>query len=88
MKIPRYIDDPEQLFIWEMDEAGVVAVIFCLGMLTHHLMLAIPLSILAGILYARLKKGKPRGFLRHFLYYHNVMDMKGLPPAYIKEFLE
>ena len=87
-QIPRYIDDPEQLFLWEMDEAGLVAVIFCLGMLAHHLILAIPLCLLAGYLYGKFKKGKPRGFLLHFLYFHGIIELKKLPPSYIKEFLE
>lgn len=87
-KIPRYIDDPGQFFFWEMDEAGIVIVILMIGMVLHFFFIGMFLAAGAGLGYARLKHGKPRGFFLHFLYYHNVLDLKGLPPAYIKEFTE
>ena len=87
-KIPRYIDDPGQFFFWDMDEAGIVIVILMVGMIFKFFFTGMILAVGAGMSYARLKHGKPRGFLLHFLYYQNVMDLKGLPPAYIKEFME
>jgi conjugal transfer pilus assembly protein TraL len=87
-KIPRYIDDPGQFFFWDMDEAAIAIVILMMGMIFHFFFTGLILAIAAGTSYAKLKHGKPRGFFLHFLYYHNVLDLKGLPPAYIKEFME
>lgn len=86
--IPKYIDEPQQILWWDMDEVAIAASLSVLGMISGLFIAGTALGIAASVLLAKLKHGKPRGFLRHAAYNNGYMEIKGCPPSHIKEFME
>lgn len=73
-KIPNYIDDPQQIFMWSADEfipvAGLMAVGFLIGQLT--LMLIAIFFVLK--VYRRYREGNPNGHIFHWLYWIGLVS--------------
>jgi hypothetical protein len=46
------------------------------------------LLITVPYIVSKMKKNKPRGFLRHYLYKIGVISFKKVPPYFEKKFVE
>jgi conjugal transfer pilus assembly protein TraL len=79
--IPNHLDDPAQMLLWEADEFMLLSVCFGLGIFLNKL----TLMLLAGFallkLYRRHRDRRPRGFLRHWLYWHTSLGAQAKDPA-------
>lgn len=87
-KIPRYIDDQPKIFFWDLDVFLICATCIFLGILTDALITGVVLG--TGIAYAftKFKQGKPDSFLFHALYWNGFLKLKGIPPSYMRRFIE
>lgn len=76
-----------QLFIsWELDEWALLLLPLVLFLPSRQLWLGIAIGFPLMILYAKLKRKKPAGFIVHFLARNGIISFKKLPPPYISEF--
>lgn len=87
-QIARYIDDPPQIFFWEIDEFVVFGACFSLGIMSNAPTVMIILGCVLAYLLQRVKAGRSDGFFLHVLYWHVGMPLKGCPPSYIRSYVE
>jgi len=87
-RIARYIDDPPQIFFWEVDEIVIFSTFFALGMLADTLTVMIFLGIGVAILFSKVKQNRSDGFFLHVLYWLGIFGMKGCPPSHMRTFYE
>jgi len=86
--IPRYIDDPPQIFFWEIDEFIVFSCCFGLGILIDRAGILTLAGIAASYILARIKSGRADGFFLHVLYWHFGLPLRGVPPSHIRTYIE
>jgi len=86
--IPRRLNDPPKLFLWDMDIAMLFSTCFILGAIAGSAILG---SIVGGALghyYGRLKSGKHPAYAVHLVYWYlPIGKMKAVPPSHIREML-
>lgn len=87
-KIPRYIDDQPKIFFWDLDVFMIAATCIFLGIITDFLIQGIILGCLVGYIFTKVKLGKPDSFLYHALYWHGFLNLRGIPPSYMRRFIE
>lgn len=68
VRMPKTIDDPDQILLWSMDEFIVVAGLVGVGIVFAQLFIAIVSSFFFLKLYRRFREGRPAGFIQHMLY--------------------
>ena len=79
MSSPVVLDEPIKIYVFELDDVGVVTGVFLLanrmadGILTAFLAMS-----LAGAGLYLIKRGKPRGALLHLLHRLELMRLPGL----------
>ena len=83
---PQYLSAPFQVLWFEADELGIVMIFFVLAMIFGGLFWV--LQVIGPWYYSSIKKRSPRGFLRHILYFVGVLELKGYPTYFEKEFCE
>ena len=84
----RYIDDPPQIFFWEIDEFVVFGACFSLGIMSGALTVLTVLGVFLAYLLSSVKAGRSDGFFLHILYWHVGMPLKGCPPSHIRTYIE
>ncbi len=77
--IPTHIDDPIQVLIWEFDEFILLSILFCIGILSGHLLKCVLLGIGVVKLFKRYKDRQANGFLVHMLYWHSGLGSSERP---------
>jgi conjugal transfer pilus assembly protein TraL len=85
-RIPRYIDDPPQFLLWDIDEFFIVIGLFCLGILMGHPGKLGLLGLVVGRLLRKYRSGKADGFVWHCLYWVGLVP--GNPPGHVREMHE
>ena len=86
--IARYIDDPPQIFLWDIDDIILFSVFFGAGILTG---LITTCGIVGcGMVYVlmKVKKTKSEGFFLHMIYWNGFFRLRGVPPSYLRYFIE
>jgi len=87
--IPRRLDDPPKALWFDADEIIVFAVILFPGILMKSFlmfMVMLVVSLFVTYQYTKIKAGKLRGYLIHFLYWNfGSLKLKRLPPSHIRE---
>jgi len=86
--IARYIDDPPQIFFWQIDEFIVFASCFGLGLMAGSPTTLIAIGVTLSYFLGRIKAGQADGFFQHILYWHAGLSLKGCPPSYIRSYIE
>jgi len=84
---PQYLHRPFQFLWFESDELSVV-IIFATVALILDSKLWWGIAVAVPMLYMRLKKSYPRGFLKHSLYALGVVQFRSYPDAAVTEYLE
>lgn len=87
-KIPRYIDDQPKIFFWDLDVFMIASTCIFLGIITQNLLTGIFLGVGVSYGFTKFKTGKPDSFLFHALYWYGFMKLKGIPPSYMRRFIE
>ena len=86
--IARYVDDPPQIFLWDIDDIILFSIFFGSGILTG---LITTFGIIGcGMVYIliKVKKTKSEGFFLHMIYWNGFFRLKGVPPSYLRYFIE
>jgi conjugal transfer pilus assembly protein TraL len=86
--IARYIDDPPEIFFWQIDEFIVFGSCFALGIMASAPTVMTSLGVGLAWLLARIKSGRSDGFFMHVLYWHAGVPLKGCPPSAIRSYIE
>lgn len=74
---PRYLDAPQQILFWTIDQMVPFATMVVIGMLTQTLLICIAIGGGIAWAFARYRDSNPDGFVLHYLYWIGVMPMKG-----------
>ncbi len=68
VEIPEDIDSLPQVLMWELDEFGIVVVLFYAGLIAHELLYALGAIYLFTRYYSRFKGERLAGFHLHAPY--------------------
>ena len=75
--IPRYIDDPPHLLMWQLDEMLPVLIGIVIGMIIGSPTYTIIAGIVVGRFYKKIKNSRPDGFFYHYVYWYTGIGGKG-----------
>lgn len=85
-EFPQYLHRPYRLLWFEMDEILIMVFGYMLSMMfTIKLLLVLPLMV---YLFRIEKRKRPRGFFRHLWYRVGIMEFKGYPSYFQRDFRE
>lgn len=85
-RIPRYIDDPPQIFWWEIDEVAVFSGAFVVGALSGQVLGGLLAGFALSWLLEWLKSGRGSAFLVHLAYWYGLSGTR--PESRKQRFLE
>lgn len=85
-RIPRYLDAPITILIWDVDVFIPAFALFLIGLFTHNLLLFS--GIAGGYIYiiTLYQKKFPNGVMANIMHYWGVYKYKGYPDGYIHTF--
>lgn len=84
--VPEYSHYPAQYFLFDVEEAGLLAVAYFLGtVFTAKIWLVLVPLLYFGI---RWKRSMPRGYISHLIYSFGGTRMQGYPDPSCKRFYE
>ena len=77
---PRNIDRP--FTFWGLDTEEVVFLLIWMGIMQvlFDILVALSTTIVGAVAIKKIKEGKPRGYLMHYLYKKLNLKISGLPP--------
>jgi conjugal transfer pilus assembly protein TraL len=87
--IPRHLDAPPLLFLWEADSAILVVFWLIVGGVLNMFLLGLVLAIVFGRGYATLKEEGGRGLLMKILYWYTPSELwlSKRIPSHIREYI-
>lgn len=88
--IPRYLDEPERVLFWTMDELLILLVPIFVGIACDFAALGLFVGIAGVALYSRLKARIGEHFFSGVLYWYLppwLSRFKATPPSYIREYI-
>lgn len=87
--IPRHLDAPPLLFMWEADSAILVIVCILIGGLLNMFLMGVVLAVVLGRGYAHLKEEGGRGLIMKILYWYTPSDvwLTRRIPSHIREYI-
>lgn len=87
--IPRNLDAPPLLWMWEADSAVLVVVCVMLGGLLNMLLVGILLAVLLGRGYQHLKAEGGRGLIMKTMFWYtpSVYWLSNRIPSHIREYI-
>ena len=88
LRIPRRLDDPPRIFLWEMDVFMVWSGGVFIGIMAGYMLTGIGIGVGFGWAYSKLKSGKHPGFLVHLAYWHlpSGFSLRRAPPSAERRF--
>lgn len=86
VRIPRYIDDPPQIFWWEVDEAAAFSGAFVLGAVCGYVAVGLAVGFAFAWILGRLKEGKGGRFLICLAYWYGLSPVR--PESFRRRFFE
>lgn len=69
VRIPRGLDSPPQLLLWQVDELSPVLIGLIIGIAIDQLIISLFVGFLMVKVYKKLRDGRPDGYPIHFLYW-------------------
>ena len=87
-KIPRYIDDQPKIFFWDLDVFLIFSTFLFIGIIIDYLISAVVIGSSIAFAFVRFKAGKPDSYLYHALYWNGFLKLKGIPPSWMRRFIE
>lgn len=73
--IPRYVDAPMQVLLWEIDEVIPIIALFAIGIVTGLMMYMLVLIFLLVQVFSRFKSAHLDGILMHLAYAHGIAKL-------------
>ncbi|HRR95591.1 MAG TPA: type IV conjugative transfer system protein TraL [Candidatus Ratteibacteria bacterium] len=77
---PRNIDRPFTLLGLEMEEIGFLFIWLGVLQAVSDILISLPTTIVLGVIIKKIKEGKPKGYLTHYLYKKFNLKIPGLVP--------
>lgn len=77
IRIPRYIDSPPHVMLWEADELAPIILGLAIGMLFGIAFICTVVGLGVTHIYKKFKDGHPDGFMLHTLYWYGFMPGRG-----------
>jgi type IV conjugative transfer system protein TraL len=84
--IPQYLHQPIKILWFDLDEVVLINVLFMLAVIFGNVFWL--LLFIIPFVVSKMKKNRPRGFLKHYLYKIGAIDFKNVPPYFEKKFVE
>ncbi len=88
--IPKYLDEPERIMFWSIDEIIVMLVpMIVIGFCFNHFIHALLVSTIALLNWKRFKGSEQANLHLYILYWfypHCVTGLKATPKSYIKTY--
>ncbi|MDL2216345.1 type IV conjugative transfer system protein TraL [Desulfovibrio sp. OttesenSCG-928-M14] len=85
-RIPRYLDSPITIIIWDVDIFLPGAVIFILGVFTHNMLLFGGMAVFYLYCMTRIQGSLPRGMMGNILHRFGIYPYKDYPDGFISTF--
>jgi len=85
-RFPQYLSRPFQVLWAELDELAIFLALLTMALIYGGWTWL--LFVVGMYFYSRIKRRKPRGFLKHVLYVCGFIAMKNYPDYFQKEFHE
>lgn len=85
-RIPRYIDAPITILIWDVDTFVPAFVLILLGVFSHNLFLFASIAVAYAWILAKYQKHFPRGVMSNIMHHWGVFPYSGYPDGYVKKF--
>jgi conjugal transfer pilus assembly protein TraL len=85
--IPVFLDEPERIGLWTMDEFLILAVPFGLGIITGHIIIGIFAGFFGWMALRKAKAGRATSWVLHMAYWHlpaNVTNIRYVPPSHLR----
>ena len=86
-RFPKYLSSQIHVLWWELDEVATILMCFGMAMIFGGLIWWLSLFIVPYI-YSRAKKGAPKGFFKHLIYFAGLGTLDGYPTFYERNFVE
>ena len=87
IKIPKSIDDPLKLLIWDIRDVIPAVACIMVGILVSHLWPFLVLGFGTGWLSRKFRDRRQDGWGLHSLYWMGLLPLKQLPNPFIRRFL-
>lgn len=84
-RVPRWLDAPEKILVFTIDEFIAFLAIAAAGIMFASIWLAIPLAISTAVVLRRFKGGERAGVLMHLIYAiapDSMMRWRAIPPSH------
>ncbi|MFN7097091.1 MAG: type IV conjugative transfer system protein TraL [Gammaproteobacteria bacterium] len=88
--IPQYLDEPERILLWTVDEALAFIVPFMVGLLVGYQTTGLVLGAISMIAIKKFKSHQGQAHYRRWLYWYfpsRLANVKATPPSEIREYL-
>lgn len=85
-RIPRYLDAPITILIWDADVFIPAALLFVLGVFTRNFLLFTSFSVVYLYVMARCQNNLPRGMVGNILHRFGLYPYSGYPDGAIHRF--
>lgn len=85
--IPVYLDEPERIGLWTIDEFVAMAGPFVTGILTQHIIIGIVAGFAGWWGLRKAKAGKAASWVLHMAYWHlpsTVTGIRCVPPSHLR----
>lgn len=85
-RIPRYLDAPITILIWDADVFIPAALLFVIGVFTRNFLLFSAISVAYLYAMARCQNSLPRGMVGNVLHRLGLYPYEGYPDGAIRRF--
>lgn len=85
--IPVFLDEPERIGLWTIDEFVAMAAPFVAGILTQHIVIGIVAGFMGWFGLRKAKAGRASSWVLHLAYWYlpsTVTGIRCVPPSFIR----
>jgi len=88
IELPRHVDDPPHLLLWQADELAPLLVCLVFGVLLGKALPMFLIGLATTKLYSRYRDGRADGFFYHAVYWSGILPSTSpqIPNPYAREF--
>lgn len=86
-EFPQYLHLPYKVIVFDSDDLGIAVLAMSMALIFQRWPFVI-LAIAIPLAYMSFKRGYPRGFAKHVMYFLGIADFEGYPGYFEKTFIE
>lgn len=79
--IPKHIDEPTKIFIFTLDEAGILGVTVLVSSFAGYMILGLLFAIILTLSYKKLKGREVSAFLQRYIYWNFNFSARNYIPS-------